>query len=371
MILFAGEQDKGWFIPETVQKYDEGCQYSGFVSSLEELSKMILQNNSFSTVILHLPTLYIMDYENIGKFCKNLMIAANIKIICMAEGYNINSKVIQAAISSGVRFFMLGTNPSMLKKELCNALEGKTNIDEIFAQLPTDEQREKKKDEIEGSFQNSVTVAVVGSMHRIGTTTQALQIVKHLILDGCKACYIQLNNSNYIQRIGEFYTDASVNEEMGRTNYQNLEMYCKQEKIADILAKNYNYYVYDFGCISDESFSPVQFLEKDIKIAVCGSKPDELPYIQSVLELLENVTTEYVFSFTSETDRKDILELMEDKQKHTHFAGYIPDPFSYAPCSKPIFSKIIKPDRHENESEKKRKFRLFGRKKTGKRSNGK
>ena len=124
MILFVGEQDKGWFIPETAEKKNEKCEYSGFVSSLEELSKSILQG-SYSAVILHLPSLVIMDYQNIGKFCKNLMIAnGNIRIVVMAEGYNINSQIVQAAIASGVRFFMLGTNPSMLKRELSDALKG-------------------------------------------------------------------------------------------------------------------------------------------------------------------------------------------------------------------------------------------------------
>ena len=239
MILFVGEQDKGWFVPETAEKKNEKCEYSGFVSSLEELSKRILQG-SFSAVILHLPSLVIMDYQNIGKFCKNLMIAnGNIQIIVMAEGYNINSQIVQAAIAAGVRFFMLGTNASMLKNELTDALDGKTNIETVFEQLPTEDQRDRKKNEIESSFASSRTIAVAGSQHRIGTTTQALQIVKHLILEGHTACYIQLNSSDYVQKVGEFYTDAILNEDTGLVTYQNLEMYYKQERIADILAKNY------------------------------------------------------------------------------------------------------------------------------------
>lgn len=368
MILFVGEQDKGWFIPETAEKKNEKCEYSGFVSSLKELSKSILQG-SYSAVILHLPSLVIMDYQNIGKFCKNLMIAnGNIRIVVMAEGYNINSQIVQAAIASGVRFFMLGTNASMLKRELSDALDGKTNIDEIFDQLPTEDQRDRKKDEIEGNYISSVTIAVVGSTPRIGTTTQALQIVKHLILQGYTACYIQLNSSDYVQRISEFYTDSAQDEDIGMVAYQNIEMYYRQEKIADILSKNYDYYIYDFGCISDKDFTLVQFLEKDIKIAVCGSKANDLPQIQTVLELLGNASTEYIFSFTSENDQSDIIELMEDKRKHTYFTGYIPDPFSYAPCSEPIFKAVIKPDKPKNQPEtKKHRFSLFAWKKAKKR----
>ena len=150
--------------------------------------------------------------------------------------------------------------------------------------------------------------------------------------------------------------------------YQNIEMYYRQEKIADILSKNYDYYIYDFGCISDKDFTLVQFLEKDIKIAVCGSKANELPQIQTVLELLGNASTEYIFSFTSENDQADIIELMEDKRKHTYFTGYIPDPFSYAPCSEPIFKAVIKPDKPKNQPDtKKHRFSLFAWKKAKKR----
>lgn len=59
MILFVGEQDKGWFIPETAEKKNEKCEYSGFVSSLEELSKSILQG-SYSEYQSSIPTQHRM-----------------------------------------------------------------------------------------------------------------------------------------------------------------------------------------------------------------------------------------------------------------------------------------------------------------------
>ena len=365
MILFVGEQDKGWFVPETVEKKNEKCEYSGFVSSLEELSKTILQG-SFTAVVLHLPSIVIMDYQNIGKFCKNLMIAnGNIRIVVMAEGYNINFRIIQAAIAAGVSFFMLGTNAGMLKNELLDALDGKTNIEAVFEQLPTEDQRDKKKNEIENVFSSAKTIAIAGSMHRIGTTTQALQIVKHLILEGYTACYIQLNASDYVQRIAEFYTDSVHNEDAGRVSYQNLEMYYKKEKIADILTKNYDYYIYDFGSMLDNEFTLVQYLEKDVRIIVCGSKANELSFIQPVLELVSAAGAEFVFSFTSEADRRDILKLMEEQQKHTYFSGYIPDPFSYEPSSKEIYSDIIRHDKSKKAETQKQKFRIFSRRKKG------
>ena len=359
MIYFVGDQDKGYFVPEIAEKFGEKCEFSGFVSNLEELSKTILRA-AYSTVILDIPTLtcVVMDYKSIGKFCKNISIAnSNIRLIVMAKGYNIHSQIIQAAISGGIRYFMLGTSPTRLKEELTDALEDRTNIEAVFAQIPTEEQRDKKKDEIEKKFGSSKTIAVVGSQHRIGTTTQALQIVKYLMLEGYKACYIQLNDSSYVQHVGNVYNESSIHEEMGLVTYQNLEMYYKQEKIADILAKNYDFYIYDFGTINDKSFTLVQYLEKDIRITVSGSKADELPYIQSLLEYVDNANTEYIFSFTSEAYQSDIREMMEDKKNHTFFSDYIPDPFSYDPSTKVIYDNIIKPEKIKQKTEKRRKKR--------------
>lgn len=365
MIYFVGEKDNGYFVPEIAAKHNEECTFSGFVSNAEELTKNILQK-AYTTVILHVPSLYVVDYQNIGQFCKNIRIAnGNIRLVVMAEGHSINSQVVQAAIAGGVRFFMLGSNPSILKRELSDALENKTNIEAVFDDLPTEEQRNKKKDEIAKDYFSSKTIAVVGSQSRIGTTTQALQIVKHLFLEGYKVCYIQMNNSDYVQKVGLFYTDAVQNEEDGSVTYQNIEMYYRKENISDILAKGYDFYVYDFGSVMDDNFTLVQYLEKDIRIAVCGSKANELSYIQSVLEMTATTSTEYVFSFVAEADRKDIMELMEDKKKHTYFTEYIPDPFSYAPVSKSIYESIIKPEKSKQTQEKKPRFSFFGKRKKG------
>lgn len=364
MILFASEQERGYFVPEVAQKYNEQSEFSGFVSSLDELAKQILKG-SYSMVILHLPTLVIMDYKNIGNFCKNIYIAnSEIRIVVMAEGYNINSQIIQASIGSGVRFFMLGTNPSMLKSELSDAIQGKTNIEEIFNQLPTENLRDSKKTEINESYKTSKTIAVAGSMHRIGTTTQALQIVKYLLLNGFKACYIQMNSSEYVQSAKNYYVGTIIDEETGKITYQSVDMFYKKEKIADILTPHYDYYVYDFGCMLNSSESSiVQFLEKDIRIIVCGSKANEIQNFQGVTDLTGTSSVEYIFSFTSQSDQNDILELMEDKKNHTYFCGYIPDPFSYNPECNDSFDRIIKPEKVKKEPEKKHRFALFHYKK--------
>ncbi len=363
MIYFVGEKDNGYFVPEVAEKYGEECKFSDFIGDINEMTRDILKA-AYSTVILHIPSVCLIDYQNIGKICKNIAIAnSNIRIIVMAECYNIHSKVIQAAISGGVRFFMLGNNAAVLKQELADALEDKTNIQAVFDSLPTEEQRNRKKDEIDKSFSNAKTIAIVGSQKRIGTTTQSFQIVKYLLLQGFKVCYIQMNSTEYVQNIAVFYADAVNNEDDGSVFYQNIEMYYRKEYIPEILSRGYDFYVYDFGSITDDDFTPVQYLEKDIRIVVCGAKANELPQIQNILAITSTSQTEYIFSFVTENDQKDILELMEDKKKHTHFTDYIPDPFSLYPISETVYSEIIKPEQTEPKQEKKSRFSFFKRKK--------
>lgn len=60
-------------------------------------------------------------------------------------------------------------------------------------------------------------------------------------------------------------------------------MFDRQEKIADILQLGYNFYVYDYGVYNSADFNKTSFLEKNVKIFVVGSKPNELPYTTNIL----------------------------------------------------------------------------------------
>ena len=42
-----------------------------------------------------------------------------------------------------------------------------------------------------------------------GTTTQAIQLVKHLVFQGHRACYIELNENGYIKALKELYEELA------------------------------------------------------------------------------------------------------------------------------------------------------------------
>ena len=72
-------------------------------------------------------------------------------------------------------------------------------------------------------------------------------------------------------------------------------MFYRKDKIAEVLRLGYEYYIYDFGIFDSVGFSLVSYLEKNLKIRVCGIKPNEAPYITDILASLYDKDIEYFF----------------------------------------------------------------------------
>ena len=194
----------------------------------------------------------------------------------------------------------------------------------------------------------------------MGTTTQALQIVKYLKFNGYKAAYFEMNNHKFVNAVREFYEEAEFDEMEGLTTYQSVDMYYKAERLKEIQDKNYEYIVYDYGVYNEHDFNKVSFLEKDIQIFVVGSKPDEFGRTYDLIKSNFYNDVFYIFNFTSEAEKKDIKELMEDKADKTFFADESKDPFTFG--NSDIYRKMI-PLEDKSEDKKERKSGFFRRKK--------
>ena len=129
------------------------------------------------------------------------------------------------------------------------------------------------------------TIGVIGSLDRIGTTTQAIQITRFLSNIGQSVCYVQDNNS-----------------------------------------KEYEVEVYDYGCPVN---IPSDFFEKNIRIVVCGGSPDEIDRLTAMIsQLYSDDKIYYVFSFVANHDKQNVLDIMSERKSKCYFAPYSPDCFA-------------------------------------------
>jgi hypothetical protein len=180
------------------------------------------------------------------------------------------------------------------------------------------------------------TIALAGSLSRIGTTTQCIQIVKYLQLMGYTVCYLEFNKSNYIETLKEIYEDYK--EIDGKVVFEGIDLFTKDNahKINEL---GYDYCIKDYGSACSESFESLSFVEQNKRILLLGIKPDEVKYAEDILEKYHE--TDYIFSFVGVKDREDILEQMLEKRKCTYFSEYTPDPYVYLSLSNSIYRQLL------------------------------
>lgn len=186
---------------------------------------------------------------------------------------------------------------------------------------------------------NPKTIAVVGSQRRIGTTTQAIQMVEYLQLMGYKACYVEMNSTRFISKAAELYLDLE-GKAAGSFKLDNIMMY-SSEKIQEILKLDYDFLVKDYGSYENVDFERLSFLEQKQKILVCGAKADEIYQSCEALKDDELGLDGFIFSFVSKEDRDEVKEMMEEKKELTYFADYVPAPFSYLSTANYIYKGLL------------------------------
>jgi hypothetical protein len=177
------------------------------------------------------------------------------------------------------------------------------------------------------------TIGVAGALRRIGTTTQAVQIVKYLDLVGYPAAYVELCSHGFINSCEETYAD--IKKTRGKVSLCDVNMYHSVREIDD----DYAFLVKDYGNFNDSDFNRISFLEQDIKIIVCGAKSDELPFTEQILRTQEFPEASYIFSFVPDDVREPVRESMEGYAGY--FVEYTPDPFCYPATQNNLYKSAL------------------------------
>lgn len=189
----------------------------------------------------------------------------------------------------------------------------------------------------------TIKIAVIGSMRRIGTTTVALQLVKHLNdQEEHAAAYLQYNNSDFITDLKEI---CCVDQDAGKPDkitFANTDIFSDPRKVSGIISSGYQYIVYDYGDI--KSISQSSAFEKDIIIIVGGGEPDEIRAMTAAMEVFNQKNVFYFFNFTPFSDREELLDMMEGYRNKTFFLDYIPDKFCYNPDLGGAFARMMESD---------------------------
>ena len=352
MIIFLGPENRGDWIRETADKREEEFRILPVRGKIAEQVSEVLQISCQCMVF---------DIEQYGDPADvladqivKLSRANNAKVIVYAPGSSTESYALAAVVERSVKNFILSTTLSDQKEEMARCLNG-------TYQLPGKEFKAgllKERQERRGAGNMLQTIGIVGVLPRIGTTTQALQIIKYLQFSGYSACYIEMNCHRYVELLMKWMGSVKLEEPLGNAVYGNVDLYYDEKKLQNARKQSYDYYVYDYGAYQEQGFHKDSFLEKDLQVIVCGSSPSELEQTFPVIKNTFYDESHYLFSLTPEADQRDLLEMMEEKAERTYFAPYTPDPFVLSNAQ--FYQQMLLLEKTEQKKPKKKG--LFGRK---------
>ena len=182
----------------------------------------------------------------------------------------------------------------------------------------------------------AVTVAVAGASPRIGTTTQALQLLLFLRAKDYSCAYLDMCSSGKMEQLLDIYESCDrINGHEFTIQGQHI---ITNGKLLMQARSEYDYVICDYGFYKD-ILEPVSFWEKDIKVLVAGTKPWESAQLPAVFED-DDGSLRYIFSFVPSADESSVREQMAESADKTYFAPYAPDYFSYSGADE-IYSALV------------------------------
>ena len=289
-VFLIGElNDSNRILKDACAEIDIVFESSGSISSDSLYLKTMETAALYDNIILDLPylrtaisnfaeglTLLRQRYQ--GKviiYAPNTDYTDEMLKLCYANGF---TKVIRDYLSAGV------------KRRLIEYLSQQ--------ETPKAEQPivEQNREETIGVTKK---VGIIGIMPRVGTTTQAVQLVKTLVSLEKSVCYVQENDSTFLDSLELFFSEVQKDSANGRLVYHDLLFY-KDRNYA--YSKDYDYMVHQL--YRDESII-------------------------------------YIFSFIDPDDRPEVLDLMGDRREMVHFAPYTPDCFRSYEESGTLYRELL------------------------------
>lgn len=274
-----------------------------------------------------------------------------IRIIFIMEGAIKGNILLGRLFNLGIYNIVSATNDILFKEELRKTLteKGMSFANAVKYQLDKNIFAiNNNTNVIKETFvkvKQVVTVGICSTERHLGATTQAINITKYLSeLLNIKVCYIENNNHNSIIEIYNTVNkeEAIYYEETGKIEYEGIEMFMKSN-IGEIMNNNYDFYIFDFGSMNEMNDSDINnFLTKDIKFIVSGTKAWELRYLFEAFEKIGNdKSINFIFNFTEKEKRNFFKDNMGEYKESTFFSDYIENPFIVG--NRIYLEKIFKP----------------------------
>ncbi len=250
------------------------------------------------------------------------------RITVINEGLKRDNPLFQALLDSGVGNIVCGTEIAAIQSEIteCLSEQGMTRYHP--------KERTKK---VEGNMRyrfdcENIRIAVVSSQPRMGATTMAIGLSSWLAAVGASVCYVEENDSGILTTMA-----ADYDMEPEGDGWRLDGVYYGNSPIKTPV----NFIVYDIGYTQNQSETAKT---ADTLLAICGTKPYELPRSMLLLKRLETIDATVLCPFTHEKVKDDYAAILQSDFHKVLFLEYQPEPtdgMSNAKAYKTMMTKYI------------------------------
>ena len=255
------------------------------------------------------------------------------RIVILALGYENRNPLLGRIFAEGIYNIITSNRTIQQQLEIEKSLSDKSMIykDSIKYRMQNDyvpsQNKGRKHNQSASkviiqkqSIKQTISVGVCGSLHRIGTTKQALHITKFLNDNGYTACYIENNDHGHMDNLDDFYNVDQSEESFIKLD--GIDIFPKFD-MGEILAGGYDFIIYDNGLY--EETDKHKFLEYDIKIICVGSTSWEAPHVNPIFSEIGNYSDiHFIFAFVHCDIHHEILSMMGKYKNKAYFALYAP-----------------------------------------------
>lgn len=254
----------------------------------------------------------------------------NARIVILAEELNSREELLRKLIDIEVYNLVTAETIEDMRKEIeqCIIGEGMTYQDCLKFMVDIDT-GDTSKFRFKGK---NIKIVVAGVMHRIGTTTTAMNLANYLAGIGAKVCYVENNTSGHLRAIAMFYDEL-----VDKGNYYKFKgvRYYNHQRIDQA----YDFIVHDLGVLT---YNNIQLFRKNcINILCCGCKPYELRELYYIGELVIDINIGILISNKANRAKEKIENLLNDLNDKYYYLENSTDLFNNA-INNDIFYEILK-----------------------------
>ena len=278
-------------------------------------------------IVIDLSALNDLDEEIIEALDALRYLDSQIGIIVIAPNREPGDPLLTQIFQMGVNDIISGSDYKRLQEELEVCLTtGKSYKDAIEYKTASSD-RIVVKTETKQAI-NKVMVGLAGSQKRIGVTHSTIQLAATLRKKGYMVAVVECNTYHPVLSILRNEYEEKILED--HYSIEGIDFYeLAEEALPNALAKAYNFILCDFGFYSE--CDKVNYNKCHIRMMLSGSCAWEIDALNENVfssfgkEALMEIY--YLFLFTDQDRRKDIVKAMEDLSK-VYFIEYAPDMFS-------------------------------------------